>query len=375
MAWSCFLLPAQITVTATPFPAPGDVLHYVQAANPGVAVALYTPPGGNQFWDLSTLTPAFNFETHFLPAAQGTYAESFPTATMVVLKNTDEQYYSSSGTKFENPGSVSDSVSGLPIIAIYKNAPVFAERHAPLNFFDIYQQSTGNLLVWDYSELPNGAVNFPITPDSVRLRIARNVVETVDAWGVLRLPGELPQSEFPVLRLKKTTYLEQRMDAKIPPLGWLDVTDNVIQSGSPWAALFGVDTTVTHHYFNDIAKEEIATLTFNNSQNDVIAVVYKNTADITSVDEANGATEQSLGLYPNPARSTVTIDCPSMPSGIYTLKIFNHQGSLVKEEIHLVTDDKSIQVALLPSMNGQYFCCLEDVKGKMVGTGKLIVIQ
>lgn len=375
MAWSSLLLHAQITVTASTFPAPGDVLHYVQAANPGVAIALYTPPGGNQFWDLSMLTAAFNFETHFVPADQGAYANSFPTATMVVLKNNDEYYYSSSGTKFENPGSVSDSVSGLPLTAIYKNVPVFAERLAPLNFFDIYQQSTSNLLYWAFSELPDGAVNLPATPDSVRIRISRNVLQAVDAWGVLRLPGELPQSEFPVLRLKKTTYLEQRIDAKVPPLGWLDVTDNVVQSGSPWAALFGVDTTVTYHYFNDLAKEEIAALTFNNAQNDVIAVVYKNTADITSVDEASKATEQNLTLYPNPARSTVTISCSAVAPQMYILKIYNGQGSLVMEETHLMTDDNTFQVALLPSMNGQYLCRLEDVKGKMVGSGKLVVIQ
>jgi hypothetical protein len=375
MAWSSLQLSAQITVTSSTFPADGDVLRYVQAANPGVAVALYTPPGGNQFWDLSTLTTAFNFETYFVPADQGTYAGSFPTATMVVLKNTDEQYYSSSGTKFENPGSVSDSVSGLPLIALYKNEPVFAERHAPLNFFDIYQQSTSNFLIWDFSELPGGAFNLPVTPDSIRIRINKQVLEVVDAWGVLRLPGELPQSEFSVLRLKKTTYLEQRIDAKVPPLGWLDVTDNVIQGGSPWATLFGVDTTITHHYFNDIAKEEIATLTYNTAQNEVLAVVYKNTADITSVDEDRGTTAQSLAIYPNPARSSVTIRCPTVPSGIYKLKMFNQQGTLVMEEVHLLTDDNSIQVVLLPSMNGQYFCCLEDVKGNMVGTGKLVVIQ
>jgi hypothetical protein len=375
MTWGSIQLPAQITVTASTFPAVGDVLHYVQAANPGMAVSLYTPPGGNQYWDLSALTPAFNFETNFLPAAQGVYANNFPGATMVVLKETDEYYYSSSGTKFEHPGVASDSVSGLPLTAIYYNAPVIAERHAPLNFFDIYQQSTSNLLLYHYSELPGGAVDLPVTPDSVRIRISRSVVEVVDAWGVLRLPGELPQSEFPVLRLKKTSYLEQRIDAKISPLGWLDVTDNVVQSGSPWAALFGVDTIVTHHYFNDIAKEEIASLTFNTALNEVIAVAYKNTADITSVNDARGAAVQSLQVYPNPAGSTVTIRCTAVPSGIYTMKIFNCQGTLVTEDVLFLTDNKSIQVALHPSMNGLNFCRLEDAKGKIVGTGQLVVIQ
>lgn len=131
MTWTSLQLPAQITVTSSTFRAVGDVLHYVQASNPGVAIALFTPPGGDQFWDLITLTASFNFDIEFLPAAQGTNAGSFPTATMVVFKESDEYYYSSSATKLESPGLASDSVSGLPLIALYKNAPFFTERHAP----------------------------------------------------------------------------------------------------------------------------------------------------------------------------------------------------------------------------------------------------
>ena len=375
LAWSSLQLPAQITVTSSTFPVPGDVLHYVQAANPGVGVALYTPPGGNQFWDLSTLTASFNFETQFRPAAEGIYASSFPGATMVVFNNSDEYYYSSSAAKLESPGSVSHSFGGLPLLAIYKNNPDFIERHAPLNFFDIYQQSSSNLLLWSYSELPGGAVSLPVTPDSVRIRINTQVVEVVDAWGVLRLPGELPQSEFPVLRLKKTTYLSQRIDAKVPPLGWLDVTDNIISSGSPWAALFGVDTIVTHHYFNDIAKEEIAILTFNTAQNEVLAVTYKNTADISAVHETRGAEVQNLQVYPNPATTMATIRCSAMPSGLYILKIFDSLGTLISERTYPLSDNMSVQVDLLPSMNGLYFCRLEDVKGNMVAVGQLVVSQ
>ena len=107
----------------------------------------------------------------------------------------------------------------------------------------------------------------------------------------------------------------------------------------------------------------------------MIAVVYKNTADITSVDETSIVTKQSLAIYPNPTKSSVTVRCPPVASGIYTLKIFNHQGILIMEEVHLFTDDNSIQVSLLPTMIGQFFCCLEDEKGNIVGTGQVVVTQ
>ena len=53
----------QITVTSTTFPAAGDKLRYKQASNPNVAISLFTPPGGNQAWNLSTLTESSAFET------------------------------------------------------------------------------------------------------------------------------------------------------------------------------------------------------------------------------------------------------------------------------------------------------------------------
>ena len=258
LAFNCILLSAQITVTSSTFPAAGDKLRYAQAANPNVAVALFTPPGGNQNWNLSTLTAARVFETNYRPATEGANVANFAGATMVVIEGANEYYYKSSAAKLELLGQASSTIAGVNLKAFYKNQPAIAERHAPLNFFDIYQQSSSNLLAWAFSDIPIGAINLPVKPDSIRFRISKNIVEVVDGWGTLTLPGALPQSQYAVLRLKKTTYKEQRIDAKIPLLGWLDVTDNIVRGGTAWASLFGVDTTVTHHYFNNIQKEEIA---------------------------------------------------------------------------------------------------------------------
>ena len=308
----------QITVTSSTFPAAGDKLRYVQASNPNTAVSLFTPPGGNQNWDLSALTSAGTFETNYRPATEGANAAAFPGATMVVINGTDEYYYRSSGTKFELLGQASTTVGGVNLKALYINQPPIAVRHAPLNFFDIYQQSSSNLLAWAFSEIPNSAVNLPVMPDSIRIRISNQIVEVVDGWGTLTLPGALPQPQFPVLRLKKTTYHEQRIDAKVPPLGWLDVTDNVVRGGSAWSSLFGVDTTVTHHYFNNIEKEEIATLTFNNEQNAVISVVYKNVAAVNNPCP----TPNTLSVNPaNPVCSGISVTLTAKATGTGTLTV------------------------------------------------------
>lgn len=373
VAWNSLDSGAQITVTSSTFPAAGDILRYVQAANPNIATALFTPPGGNQFWDLSALTPASTFEVSYRPAAEGVFQDAFPTATMVVSSGTSEYYYTSSGTKFELLGHVDNTIGGLSIVAIYKNQPIIAERRAPLNFFDIFQQTSNNTLQWSYGEIPAGVLILPITPDSLRLRINRQILDVVDGYGTLRLPGALPQSEFPVLRLKKTAYITQNIELKIPPLGWIDVSQAAPGSGSQWSSLLGTDTITTHHYFNDLSKEEIAVLTFNNAQNAVTSVVYKNTTSITSVVEAPGGALSRLQIYPNPAVSTVTISCTDAPSGVYTLKIFNSLGRVTKEIRHLLTENTPIQVVLPAGMNGLYFCRLEDENGRVMGMSRLIV--
>lgn len=375
IAWNSLESDAQITITSSTFPATNDILRYVQAANPNIATALFTPPGGNQFWDLSALTPASTFEVSYRPAAEGVFQDAFPTATMVVSSGTDEHYYTSSATKFELLGQTSSTVGGLPLNVIYQNLPVVAERHAPLNFFDIFQQTSNNTLQWSYGEIPAGALIFPLTPDSLGLRINRQILDVVDGYGTLRLPGALPQSEFPVLRLKKTTYITQNIEVKFPLLGWIDASQAPPTPGSPWASLLGTDTIVTYHYLNDISKEEIAVLTFNSAQNAVVSVVYKNTTPITSVVEAPGGALSRLEVYPNPAVSAVTISCADAPSGVYTLKIFNSLGRVTKESRHLLTENTPIQVVLPTGMNGLYFCRLEDENGRMMGMSRLMVTQ
>jgi hypothetical protein len=73
---------------------------------------------------------------------------------------------------------------------------------------------------------------------------------------------------------------------------------------------------VTYHYLNDVSKEEIAVLTFNNDQIAVTSVVYKNTVPTSSVLDMEQVAP-SLKIYPNPATSVVTIRCDDAPSGMY----------------------------------------------------------
>src|SRR5690606_39507175 len=63
----------------------------------------------------------------------------------------------------------------------------------------------------------------PISPDSVRLRIAISREDEVDAWGEL----EIPTGTYNVLREKRTEIRSSAVEAKIIGLGgWFDITQD-----------------------------------------------------------------------------------------------------------------------------------------------------
>ncbi|MBE0661443.1 MAG: T9SS type A sorting domain-containing protein [Bacteroidales bacterium] len=75
-----------------------------------------------------------------------------------------------------------------------------------------------------------------------------------------------------MLREQRIIHTVTRLDAKIPPLNWIDITDNARLAGFNG---LGRDTTVTFYFHNDVEKEHIAIITLNNAENAVTQAMYK----------------------------------------------------------------------------------------------------
>lgn len=276
----CTSIKAQITVTNTTFPVVGDVLSFSFDANPNI-LAL-TPPGF-QNWDYSNLNAETTQQQIFQDPSMGTVSASFPEATLLYIDGNFEYYYKVTNQEIQLLGYYGPDPIGLGFTTIIRYNPPFVVRRAPMNFFDSKATSSGVLQAFapDASpEVQEKVDLLPFNPDSLRLRIAVSRFDAVEAFGDLTIPG----GTFPVLREKRTQYRERRLDAKVPPLGWLDVTDIAIQYLGLTA--LGVDTTVTYNFFNDCSKEEIAILTLNNDQATTRLAQFKNlflTANVTAV--------------------------------------------------------------------------------------------
>ncbi len=351
-------LSAQITVTNATFPAAGDTLKMAIDNSPAGIMA-FTPPGGNQTWDFTSLQVDATQNIVFNTTSAGSVGGQVPGAELyTALSPATESYYNVTPTRFELQAYYGVVPFDLVANNLFEYNPPLPERRAPLNFFDINASSTGflelflpsafsPLLIIQLAVVTNNA-----QIDSMRYRVAISGTDVVDAWGSVSIPG----GTYDVLREKRTRYQETRIDAKIPPLGWLDITDNAIQAGFNG---LGVDTTVSFYFHNDVEKEHIAIVTLNNEQNSATQVMFKNTAVINGLDELN-AVKPSVLISPNPVGNEASFGFINFASGTYRLVIFDELGRAAMEKTLQMSGEfmERIDLSRLPA--GVYFFCLFD---------------
>lgn len=361
---------AQITVTNTTFPVFGDTLRLATDLSPG-GINPFTPPGGDQAWDFSNLQADLTEEIVYQAASEGSASASFPGADLfAAFADGTEAYFNVTTNNFERLATLGPDPAGIGFTLLNEFSPPIIERKAPLAFFDITQQSTNQLLRLPPAAFPPAFIqSLPLTADSLRFRVAWTILDVVDAWGTLTISS----GNFDVLRTKRTEYRETRIDAKVPQLGWLDVTDAAVGTGL--TSGLGVDTTVTFSFYNDVAKEPIAVVTLDNSQSQAIKVVYKNTNIATSVGDRSTPSDPAIWVYPNPATDFVCFEFASLPSDTYILRLFDGTGRAVWSNTYQLASNLSNCIPLKHLKNGSYFYRLEDLKGRIVAANRLVVGQ
>ncbi len=367
---------AQITVTNATFPASGDSLVYAVDNSP-LGLNPATPPGGNQNWDFSTLQKDENLSVVYRPASAGNQSADFPGAELLVNQQ-GETYFNITNTKFEVLGYAGGDPSGLGLNVLAIFAPPFAERYAPMNFFDINSQSTNLSLTYPTDQPPLDSIfsGLPVNIDSMRVRITTNRTNVVDGYGTCQIPG----GTYPVLRQKRTDYTTTSIDVYVllfPGFGnWVDLS-TIIGGGGGGGGLggfIGTDTTITYRFINDVEKEEIAVATMSNDISSVESIRFKN-IETTPAVEPTSLYSGGIQAFPNPAVEWVRFDYTNLAPGEYTLKIFNIIGKCIWKKNYTLSGTSSFRVELDDFKKGTYIYSLVDKQGVAVGTKRLVVLK
>lgn len=366
-------LSAQITVTNATFPAAGDTLKYATDLSPsGVAI---TPPGGPTIWDFNGLNADITSETVFRPAAEGSVAASFPTATLVTIGagGQSETYYSATANGFFNLGFFGvDPTGGLPVPTTFYFTPPVAERRSPMNFFDINQ--TGSNLKIAFSLADLGPLADSLGPiaglaDSIRIRGVATRLDVVDAHGSLTIPG----GTYNALREKRTEYRETRLDIHTF-LGWQDITDLLLGGAGGFGEGLGTDTVITYLFFSDTEKEIIASVNTGSDGLVPQQVTYKDNGVIsgtTSLDKL----PPSVTVSPNPTVAEAVFELKNFTTGSYFLQVFDANGAVVLNKKIVLQGTYSEKIELSAVNNGTCFYRVLDKGGTVLASGKLLKIN
>lgn len=359
-------LNSQVTISSAYFPSATDTLKTV-ADNLPSGISLGNP-GGPQTWNFSSLQGPFTINTVYKDSEEGGAFSSFPNSQLMVnLPGGAEAFYSVSSTKFEYLGYYGTDPIGLGINLVVRYSPPLTERRAPLNYQNEYQTTSNLLLPFSADDIPGGFLDsLPISPDSFRIRVNIVRTEEADAFGTLIIP----EGTFEVLRVKRTDVNQTRLDAKLPFINWVDVTDLV-----PSNPLLGQATTQSYFFYSNLSKEPIAAVNVNPDDGTPTRVEFKVVDENINSALSLSNQQPSILASPNPSYGDVRFDFQNLSPGNYKIKIYNILGTEVWQKDVWVSGIKSIRVNLDSLRKGTYLYSLVDSRGKTLATKRLLIVR
>ncbi len=358
----------QITITDASFPAPGDTMvSRFLLAPPGVVV---TAPGPNQTWNLDVSGGTIRTNIA-LPASEGEVFSSFPdTEVLLEVGFGAEGYYNVTSDVFELVGFNGPDPAGLGIELEYALGTPYVERRA-IQYGDGNSFTSAYDVALAWEDLPAFITDsiggsLPLTPDSIRILVETTRDDIVDAWGTMTIPG----GTFEVLREKRTEFRDTRIEVRVLPLDWFDVTPLI----SSQIDQLGESTIYSYFFFNNEEKEPIAVIR-QNEEEEVINVEYK-FFDIGSfTQETSNHLKPEIAAWPNPAINDVEFRFSGLTPGNYNLKIYNILGIPVWEGDYFINSFKNVKIDLFDFQKGTYLYSLTNEEGKTISTKRLVVLR
>ncbi len=361
------VLVGQITVTNSIFPVPGDTLRTVSAEDAGGFDTDMI--GSNLEWDLRGITSDEAILTIYTEASEGDATDTFPDADLLDKSEAQEIYYKSFNNKIVEIGR-----SGLdPVLnAInlsFTNDGESVLRRAPMSFGDAYDDESSFRIGAPATVIPDTL--FPglsTLIDSIRLTVETENDDFVDSWGTLRLPD----GDYDVLRLKRTTSTNAILEVKAPFIGWsvLDENNPLTAALGDFADLLGETITTSYQFYGNEDKEILANLTYDD-QGILINATYK--GELSTATEEIDFRNVGVKTYPNPTYGDVTFELTNLPKGEYNVVLYNIIGKRLWSD-RFDNNSGRLNANLSHLKKGTYLYSIVDKNGRKVTTKRLMII-
>lgn len=346
------------TITSSSLPKAGTVSSYYTALNADYIEI--SKEGNNQTWDISNVSGGITTNINYENPAAGQYNALYPQANLLLNENGDgEVYYISDDNglrilgapmeSFLNPGVVEKGNLSVPVFEIKTPMNVGTE----LNQFAFISVNIPVSIIPDsiYDTLP-------IKPDSLRFKIETNYNYECTGNGTLKCPGK----DFTVLQQIVTITSVSKVEAKLPFLGWQDVS-SLIDFG------LGLGEENVQTIINFWSPDHINYVAqFGKNEITGEYELGRYTTDGTILENKENLAENNLiELYPNPCTSFLNVKSETnIPS---ELNIIDLQGKKVLSQ----KVDKFEMLNTASLKPGVYTVSLIQ-NGKQISTKKLVKI-
>lgn len=367
LCWLPLVAAAQIQIPAGQLPQAGDTVFFSIDNLP--ATIQVGVPGENLRWDFSTLQAPYVRRTSWLSVDQGERPDLFPQADLLLPQGDRiESYYQlrEQGQALYRLGALSSDLLDLGIEGTVTYSRPELYMRTPLLYGSRYDHTYAFTQTIAAEELPDFLLEeLPISPDSFRVSLIAERQDAVDAWGRLLIPGGF----YDVLREKRTTVQRLKLEAKLGPFPWSDVTDLLSDEDFP-----NERTVVEYYFFSNETQNPVAIVEMGPEERFVRRVIFRSSPQTTTIREISDL-QPGVYAFPNPAIITVRFEFTNLPPGNYQLSIRNILGIEVWREDYYLNGNRTERVDISNLRKGTYLYSLKDDQGKILATKRLVVVR
>lgn len=343
---------AQITVSSAILPSVGDsYTYYIDSTALGISSG---SAGANQNWDFSKAEKhRVNVEAFKDPSGLAG-VNNFPNSNLATSNQGVNLFLRVTTKNLELLGTFSNNNPLFGGPTVYDKPAVILRT--PLDYLDQYDYTVNQAFQISGRFIPD-SLTMGFSIDSIRIKIKQDVSVVVDAWGKVKLP----MNSYDVLRQKRNTTNIITVEAKIPLLGWIDITS--IASGF-FGGFLNAGSNTEYVYVSNQSKGFIATVMVDSLGNPT-NISYKAENVATSNPKAKS---DAFGINSNLVSDELILLNQNSVESDLSLEIVMSNGMTCKaSEINLIIG-QSQHIDLAYMIPSEYILVVKNRSGKILWT-------